>query len=46
MSNKENIKIILESFDHTVLNRSVIEIMSTVKKTGAIVKGPIPFLLK
>ena len=46
MSNKENIKIILESFDHNVLNRSVIEIMSTVKKTGAIVKGPIPLPTK
>jgi small subunit ribosomal protein S10 len=46
MKNKENIKIILESFDHSVLNRSVIEIMNTVKKTGAVVKGPIPLPTK
>ena len=46
MKNKENIKIILESFDHAVLNRSMIEIINTVKKTGAIIKGPVPLPTK
>jgi len=46
MRNKDNIKIVLESFDHAVLNRSAIEIINTVKKTGAIVKGPIPLPTK
>ncbi len=43
---KENIKISLESFDNKVLDRAMFEIISTVKKTGAEVKGPVPLPTK
>jgi small subunit ribosomal protein S10 len=47
MKNKENlIKIALESFDYVVLNKAMHEIITTVKKTGAVVKGPIPMPTK
>lgn len=47
MKSKENlIKIALESFDYVVLNKAMYEIITTVKKTGAIVKGPIPMPTK
>ena len=36
------IKIKLNSFDHNLLDRSSSSIVDAVKKTGAIVKGPIP----
>jgi small subunit ribosomal protein S10 len=42
MSQKEGIKISLESFDHSVLTKSMNEILSTVRRTGASVVGPIP----
>ncbi len=41
-ANKESIKITLESFDHFVLNKAVNEIISTVRRTGATINGPIP----
>ena len=43
---KENIKISLESFDNKVLDRAMFEIISTVKKTGAEIKGPVPLPTK
>jgi small subunit ribosomal protein S10 len=46
MSSKEEIKISLESFDHLVLNKAMKEIISTVKRTGASIKGPIPLPTK
>ncbi len=46
MSSKEGIKISLESFDHVVLNKAMKEIISTVKRTGASIKGPIPLPTK
>jgi small subunit ribosomal protein S10 len=46
MDNKEGIKISLESFDHVVLNKAMREIISTVKRTGATIKGPIPLPTK
>jgi small subunit ribosomal protein S10 len=42
MKNKEGIKISLESFDHVVLNKAMQEIISTVRRTGAGIRGPIP----
>lgn len=39
---KENIKISLESFDNRVLDRAMFEIISTVKRTGAEIRGPVP----
>ncbi|HLD76735.1 MAG TPA: 30S ribosomal protein S10 [Rickettsiales bacterium] len=43
---KENIKITLESFDHTVLDKAMFEIITTVRRTGAGIKGPIPLPTK
>ena len=38
----QNIKIRLKAFDHGVLDKSSVEIVDTAKRTGALVKGPIP----
>lgn len=43
---KEGIKITLKAFDHNVLNQAMEEIIGTVKRTGATVKGPIPLPTK
>ena len=40
--NGQNIRIRLKAFDHRVLDASTREIVSTAKRTGAIVKGPVP----
>ena len=37
-----NIRIRLKAFDHRVLDASTTEIVSTAKRTGAQVRGPIP----
>ncbi len=38
----QNIRIRLKAFDHRVLDQSALEILSTAKRTGARVCGPIP----
>ena len=38
----QNIRIRLKAFDHRVLDASTAEIVSTAKRTGAQVRGPIP----
>ena len=38
----QNIRIRLKAFDHRVLDQSAREIVSTAKRTGAKVRGPIP----
>ena len=38
----QNIRIRLKVFDHRVLDQTTMEIVSTAKRTGANVKGPIP----
>ena len=38
----QNIRIRLKAFDHRVLDQTTMEIVSTAKRTGASVKGPIP----
>src|SRR5215208_6500705 len=40
--NGQNIRIRLKAFDHRVLDASTKEIVSTAKRTGANVRGPIP----
>ena len=40
--NGQNIRIRLKAFDHRVLDTSTREIVSTAKRTGAQVRGPIP----
>ncbi len=42
MKKKEGIKITLKAFDSNILDQAVQEIIGTVKRTGAVVKGPIP----
>jgi len=38
----QNIRIRLKAFDHRVLDQSTSEIVSTARRTGAEVRGPIP----
>lgn len=38
----QRIRIRLKAFDHRVIDQSVKEIVETVKRTGAMVAGPIP----
>lgn len=42
MSLHQEIKLKLKAFDHRVLDVSVRDIVSTVKRTGAKIRGPIP----
>lgn len=42
MIDSQNIRIRLKAFDHRVLDQSTKEIVSTAKRTGAQVRGPIP----
>ncbi len=42
----QNIRIRLKAFDHRVLDQSASEILSTAKRTGAHVRGPIPLPTK
>ena len=39
---KQNIRIRLKAFDHRALDLSAKEIVSTAKRTGAQVRGPVP----
>ena len=38
----QEIKLKIRSFDHRVLDRAVVDIIQTVKRTGTKVKGAIP----
>ena len=38
----QNIRIRLKAFEHRVLDQATSEIVSTAKRTGARVRGPIP----
>ena len=38
----QNIRIRLKAFDHRVLDQATGEIANTAKRTGAMVRGPIP----
>ena len=42
MATKQIIRIRLQAFDHRVLDQSAGEIVKTVKRTGAVIAGPIP----
>ncbi|MCC5792059.1 MAG: 30S ribosomal protein S10 [Legionellaceae bacterium] len=46
MSNSQNIRIRLKSFDHRLIDVSVAEIVETAKRTGAQIRGPIPLPVK
>ena len=38
----QNIRIRLKAFDHRILDQATNEIANTAKRTGALVRGPIP----
>ncbi len=40
--NGHTIRIRLKAFDHRILDASTKEIVSTARRTGALVRGPIP----
>ena len=42
----QKIRIRLKSFDHRMIDRSAQEIVDTARRTGAIVRGPIPLPTK
>jgi len=39
---RQNIRIRLKAFDHRLIDNSAREIVETAKRTGAMVRGPIP----
>ena len=39
---RERIRIRLKAYDHRILDQSTTEIVDTAKRTGAIVRGPVP----
>ena len=41
-SNQQKIRIRLKAFDYKLIDQSALEIVDTAKRTGAIVKGPVP----
>jgi small subunit ribosomal protein S10 len=42
----QKIRIRLKAFDHRLIDRSAAEIVDTAKRTGALVRGPIPLPTK
>ena len=38
----QKIRIRLKAFDYRLIDKSAMEIVETAKRTGAVVKGPIP----
>jgi len=42
MNLQQKIKLKLRAFDHRVLDSAIKDIVGTVKRTGAVIKGPIP----
>ena len=41
-SRKQKIRIRLKAFDYQLIDQSALEIVETAKRTGAVVKGPVP----
>ena len=44
--NTQKIRIRLKAYDHRLLDQAVIEIVDTVKRTGAKISGPVPLPTK
>jgi small subunit ribosomal protein S10 len=42
MATGQRIRIRLKSFDHRLIDQSAREIVETAKRTGSVVRGPIP----
>lgn len=45
-ASNQRIRIRLKAFDHKLIDISTKEIVDTAKKTGALVKGPIPLPMR
>lgn len=43
---QEKIRVRLEAYEHTLLDKTVSQIVSDVEKTGAFISGPIPLPTK
>ena len=43
---RERIRIRLKAYDHRILDQSTTEIVDTAKRSGAVVKGPVPLPTK
>ncbi|OGF45337.1 MAG: 30S ribosomal protein S10 [Candidatus Firestonebacteria bacterium RIFOXYC2_FULL_39_67] len=43
---KQKIRIKMKSYDHRLLDKSVVEVVNVAKRTGARVVGPIPLPTK
>ena len=43
---KQKIRITLKSFDHTIIDKAVKQIIDTAERSGAIIAGPIPLPTK
>ena len=43
---KQKIRIRLKAFDYRLIDQSALEIVETAKRTGAVVKGPVPLPTK
>ena len=46
VKNNQRIRIRLKAFDHKLIDRSTREIVDTARRTGALIKGPIPLPTK
>ena len=46
MPNGQKIRIRLKAFEHKLIDQSAKEIVETAKRTGAVVRGPIPLPTK
>ncbi len=46
MATNQRIRIRLKAFDHRLIDQSAREIVETARRTGAMVKGPIPLPTK
>ncbi len=42
----QKIRISLKAYDHKMIDRSAMEIVDTARRTGALVRGPIPLPTK
>ncbi len=46
MAATPKIRVKLKGYDHRLLDQSVVEIVATVKRTGAKISGPVPLPTK
>ncbi|MCX5712406.1 MAG: 30S ribosomal protein S10 [Candidatus Omnitrophica bacterium] len=46
MTNPQKIRIKLKAYDHRLMDQAVVEIVETVKRTGAKISGPVPLPTK